>query len=87
MSPDPVPSQADPEVGMSRDRWLESFSELLGVRAPGPDEVEALLAIAGRAAHESERTAAPIACYLVGCSEIDPAAVLATLETVRSGPG
>jgi hypothetical protein len=34
--------------------------------------VEVLLALAGTAAHASERTAAPIACYLVGLAGIDP---------------
>jgi hypothetical protein len=66
---------------MSRDSWLQSFSDLLGVDPPSPDEVEALLTIAGKAAHESERTAAPITCYLVGRSGVDPRTVLASLET------
>jgi hypothetical protein len=51
---------------MTADEWIEEFARQLGVDAPDPTTVEALLDLAGTAAHASERVAAPIACYLVG---------------------
>jgi hypothetical protein len=46
--------------------WIDAFSARLGVEAPDDATVEALLDIAGVAAHASERLAAPIACWLIG---------------------
>ncbi|HWD97090.1 MAG TPA: DUF6457 domain-containing protein [Acidimicrobiales bacterium] len=44
--------------------WLASYSEALGIEAPTEEEVNQILALAGVAAHSSERTAAPVACWL-----------------------
>ena len=46
--------------------WIAAFAERLGVDAPDQATVDALLELAGVAAHASERTAAPIACSLIG---------------------
>jgi hypothetical protein len=51
---------------MTAREWIDAFSARLGVAAPDDATVEALLDIAGVAAHASERTAAPIACWLIG---------------------
>ena len=51
--------------------WIDAFSERLGVESPDDATVEALLDIAGVAAHASERTAAPIACWLIGRAGLD----------------
>ncbi len=48
----------------SADQWLAEFAALLGVSPPSPEEVNDLLALAGIAAHASERTAAPLSCWL-----------------------
>jgi hypothetical protein len=48
--------------------WIERFGSALGVPAPTADEIEELLALAGVAAHASERIAAPISCWLVARS-------------------
>jgi hypothetical protein len=61
---------ADP-TGRAGSDWIAAFAERLGVDPPDPETVETLLALAGVAAHASERTAAPIACYLVGRSGVD----------------
>jgi hypothetical protein len=71
---------------MERDQWIERFARELGVDPPLPETVELLLAVAGEAAHASERTAAPIACYLVGRAGIPPSHALATAEAVRPDP-
>jgi hypothetical protein len=51
---------------MRRDQWLAEFAAKLGLDAPTKGEVKDLLDLAGTAAHASERTAAPIACWLAG---------------------
>ena len=56
--------------------WIEAFAELLGVDPPTATAVEELLELAGVAAHASQRTAAPIACWLIGRAGLDPAAAL-----------
>lgn len=80
MSSDPMATDPSPQDRLTRDQWLQAFSDLLGVIVPSSEDIEALLSIAGLAAHESERTAAPIACYLVGRSDIDPGAVLVSMK-------
>src|ERR1039457_7069866 len=51
-------------VSTSAIKWLVAYSEQLGIDAPNGDECEQILALAGIAAHASERTAAPVACWL-----------------------
>jgi hypothetical protein len=73
---------------MDGHTWIARFAEQLGVEAPDAALVEELLALAGDAAHASERIAAPIACYLVGRAGIAPAAarqVAATVSADKTG--
>jgi hypothetical protein len=51
-------------VTTSANEWLTAFAAELGVPAPSEAESADILALAGTAAHASERTAAPIACWL-----------------------
>ena len=53
---------------MTRDEWLARFCEAAGVERPTSEDVRALLELAATAAHASERTAAPIACYVAARS-------------------
>jgi uncharacterized protein DUF6457 len=54
----------------TRNEWIEAFARRIGVDPPAPEEVDALLELAAIAAHSSERTAAPLACWLAGrCGE------------------
>ena len=46
--------------------WIADFAARLGLEPPDEPTIEALLDLAGVAAHASERIAAPIACWLVG---------------------
>ena len=70
---------------MTGEEWVVAFAASLGVAAPDAATVEVLLNLAGAAAHASERTAAPIACYLVGLAGADPAVALAAAEEVPAG--
>lgn len=51
---------------MTRDEWIDAFANELGVEPPTPREVAIILDLAGVAAHGSERTAAPVACWIGG---------------------
>jgi hypothetical protein len=53
---------------MRRDEWLAGFCGRLGLEPPSKEEVVALLDLAATAAHSSERTAAPLACWVAGRS-------------------
>ena len=70
------------EEVMTGDEWIASFAEGLGVKAPDPSTVEAVLELAAVAAHASERTAAPIACYLAGHVGVDPASAVELARAV-----
>ncbi len=58
------------------EQWITEFAAELGLPAPDMTSTEALLELAGEAAHDSERIAAPIACWLVGVAGLDPTEAL-----------
>jgi hypothetical protein len=51
---------------VTRDEWIGEFASELGVEPPSPRDVAIILDMAGAAAHASERTAAPVACWIGG---------------------
>jgi hypothetical protein len=55
---------------VTRDEWIAAFAREAGVTAPSVEEIRELLDLAGTAAHASERTAAPLACWIAGRSEL-----------------
>jgi Domain of unknown function (DUF6457) len=67
---------------MTAQEWFNQFATRLGIDAPDEGTVEQLLALAGIAAHASERTAAPIACYLVGRAGADPGWAIGVAATI-----
>ena len=52
----------------SAPEWISAFAALVGQEVPSDAQREAILALAGTAAHASERTAAPIACWLAAAA-------------------
>ena len=54
----------DEEDELTRDEWIDAFAEAVGVPPPTSEEVDAILELAATAAHDSERTAAPVACWI-----------------------
>ncbi len=62
--------------------WLAGFAERIGLPAPTQDEVDTLLELAGVAAHASQRIAAPIACWLVGRTDLTPGDALAIAKEI-----
>ncbi len=59
-----------PDVTMSAEQWLDAFASRVGVAAPSQEEREAILSLAGVAAHASERSAAPIACWIAARAQM-----------------
>jgi hypothetical protein len=51
---------------VTRDEWIAAFAAEAGVERPSTEEIRELLELAGTAAHSSERTAAPLACWIAG---------------------
>jgi hypothetical protein len=64
--------------------WAVLFARELGTAAPSDEEVDDLLAIAGTAAHASERTAAPLSTWLVGRSGVTAAEAKAAASKLAS---
>jgi hypothetical protein len=64
--------------------WLRRFAAEVGVSEPTEAEIEALLSLAGTAAHSSERVAAPLSCWLVGRAGLTPELAQATAERVAA---
>ena len=59
---------SEDEASVSAEQWIEGFAHEIGATAPSPKEFGAILKLAATAAHASERTAAPVACWLAGAS-------------------
>jgi hypothetical protein len=70
---------------MTSSEWINAFATTLGVSPPDDATVDQLLELAGVAAHSSERTAAPIACWLVGRAGLDPSTALDTARVIGAG--
>lgn len=64
-------------------QWIAAFAERLGTDPPDAETVELLLELAGVAAHASQRTAAPIACWLAGQAGVAPSHALATARSIE----
>ena len=59
---------------MTRDEWIAAFAREAGVTAPSVDEIRELLDLAG--------TAAPLACWIAGQSELSPAELRVVAERI-----
>jgi hypothetical protein len=72
---------------MTRDEWIGAFAERVGVERPSTDEIRELLELASTAAHSSERTAAPLACWIAGRSDLSLAELRVIAERVGAAGG
>jgi hypothetical protein len=55
-------------VGMTATEWIRAFCAEIEMPPPSEEEIEAILRLAAVAAHSSERTAAPVACWVAGAT-------------------
>lgn len=67
---------------MTAEEWLSRFAAAVGCPPPSPDEAEELLALAGVAAHASERTAAPLTCWLAARARMTAGEALAVARRI-----
>jgi hypothetical protein len=72
---------------MNAREWLSEFAQRLGTEPPDDDEFKAVLELAAEAAHNSERVAAPVACWLAAKSGTSLADALSTARSIGAGPG
>ena len=70
---------------MTRDEWIAAFAAAAGTATPSAEEIDALLELAGIAAHASERTAAPVACWLAATAGLTPGDALALARSLQTG--
>ncbi len=71
-----------PDATRTGVEWITAFAAHLGVEPPDDATVAILLDLAGVAAHASERTAAPIACWLAGSTGLTPADAVEVARSV-----
>jgi hypothetical protein len=72
--------------GMDAEHWIAAYAERLGTEPPTAAELEAILELAGEAAHASERRAAPVATWLSAKAGRSLAESLALARTVARAP-
>jgi hypothetical protein len=72
----------DGGASMTDRQWIDAFAAALGAEPPTDAAIEALLALAGEAAHASQRTAAPVACWLAAVAGRTPDDALAVARTI-----
>jgi hypothetical protein len=64
-------------MAKSAQEWLASYAAELGTDPPTESELDQLLELARIAARASERTAAPITCWLAARAGTEPGDALA----------
>jgi hypothetical protein len=69
---------------MTVEQFLTAFAAEIGVPAPSDKESTALLEVASIAAHASQRTAAPLACWMGGASGMPIGELLAAAQRVAA---
>lgn len=67
-----------------RRTWIDRYADALGVERLSEADAEHLLALAGAAAHASERTAAPLSCWIAATAAIPAAEALAKAEQLAT---
>ena len=65
------------------DEWVAGFARRLGLAEPSDQEVAGILDLARVAAHQSERRAAPLACWLAAMADLSPEQALAMAESME----
>lgn len=65
---------------MDARTWIAEYARALDAEPPTDEEVDDILELAGVAAHSSERTAAPVACWMVARAGVE---LRTALETAR----
>jgi hypothetical protein len=67
--------------------WIREFMAAAGGTSLTDEERESILALAGVAAHSSERTAAPLTCWVAAAAGLRPEAALEIAQSVAEQLG
>lgn len=67
---------------MTGTEWIAAFATALDIPAPTDEQVEQILRLAGEAAHSSERTAAPVACWMAAAAGLTAQQALERAEAL-----
>lgn len=67
--------------------WIDRYAAALGVGPLSQADIDAVLDLAGSAAHASERMAAPLSCWLAATAGVTPAEALATARDLAESLG
>jgi hypothetical protein len=70
---------------VTAEEFLTAFATEIGAPVPSREEMDALLEVASIAAHASQRTAAPLACWMGGTTGLAPTELLAAARRVAPG--
>jgi Domain of unknown function (DUF6457) len=70
---------------MTDREWIEAFAAALGAAPPDPVQTALILDLAAEAAHASQRTAAPVACWVAAASGRPVEEALAAAREVAGG--
>lgn len=68
----------------SANSWIEEFVIAAKGNSLSEEDCEAILALAGVAAHSSERTAAPLTCWVAAAAGISPVDALDIARSLAS---
>ncbi|HEV8065423.1 MAG TPA: DUF6457 domain-containing protein [Acidimicrobiales bacterium] len=79
-NPGPTPS-------LSAAAWTSRLAARLGVDVPAEAEISAILAMAGVAAHASERTAAPVTAWMAAAAGLSTDEALALVKVLAEETG
>lgn len=69
---------------MNANEWLAAFAERIGGTPPSNEEFKQILALAGVAAHSSERVAAPAACWVAARAGVELSVALDAARELSS---
>jgi hypothetical protein len=69
---------------VNANEWLAAYAEKLGTDPPTKEELNAVLDLAGEAAHASQRIAAPVACWLAARAGVDLQEAMTLARQVES---
>jgi hypothetical protein len=75
------------EEFLPAEGWIREYALKLGLAAPSDEQIEQLLALAGVAAHASERQAAPITTWLAAQAGLSPKQALAAAQDLAAAIG
>ena len=70
---------------MTTAESVTAYATAAGISPPSEDDIDILLQLAGVAAHASERTAAPITCWIAATAGLAPERALALAESMALG--